>query len=78
MATLTLQIESPSLMEQLKNILSLMKGVKVMTSDISKSAILDDVPNSVTLSAMKEAESGHDAGVVCMDSLETFMNSMED
>lgn len=79
MATLTLQIESASLMEQLKNVLSLMKGVKIMSKDTSsKSILLDDVPNAITLSAMKEAENGQDAGVVRTDSLESFMNSMED
>lgn len=38
----------------------------------------DDVPNAVTLAAMKEVESGHDAGVVRTDSLESFMASMEE
>ena len=79
MATLTLQIESASLMEQLKNVLSLMKGVKILSKDTSsKSVLLDDILNAVTLTAMKEAESGQDAGVVCTDSLESFMRSMED
>ena len=34
--------------------------------------------NAETLAAMKEAESGHDAGVVRVDSLESFMASLED
>ena len=42
------------------------------------SAALEDVPNAETLAAMKEAESGHDAGVVRTDSLESFMASMEE
>ena len=68
MAQLTLQIDSPSLLEQLKNVLSLMKGVKIVSdSPISRSAALEDVPNAETLAAMKEAESGHDAGVVRVD-----------
>lgn len=33
-------------------------------------------PNDVTIAAMKEAKEGNDAGVVCMDSLECFMSSM--
>ena len=42
-----------------------MKGVKIVSdSPISRSAALEDVPNAETLAAMKEAESGHDAGVV--------------
>ena len=65
MAQLTLQIDSPSLLEQLKNVLSLMRGVKIVSdSPVSRSAALEDVPNAETLAAMKEAESGHDAGVV--------------
>ena len=34
------------------------------------------IPNAETLTAMKEAESGHDAGVVRVDSLESFMASL--
>ena len=44
MAQLTLQIDSPSLLEQLKNVLSLMKGVKIVSdSPISGSAALEDL-----------------------------------
>ena len=56
-----------------------MRGVKIVSdSPISRSAALEDVPNAETLAAMKEAESGHDAGVVRVDSLESFMASLED
>ncbi len=79
MNELTLQIESPSLLEQLKNILSLMKGVKIVHADVASTGVaIDEVPNAVTLTAMKEVESGHDAGVVRMDSFEHFMASMEE
>ena len=79
MAQLTLQVDSPSLLEQLKNVLSLMRGVKIVSdSPVSRSAALEDVPNAETLAAMKEAESGYDAGVVRVDSLESFMASMEE
>ena len=78
MPQLTLQVDSPSLLEQLKDVLSLMRGVKIVSdSPVSRSAALEDVPNAETLAAMKEAESGHDAGVVRVDSLESFMASME-
>ena len=74
MAQLTLQVDSPSLLEQLKNVLSLMRGVKIVSdTPVSRSAALEDVPNAETL-----AESGHDAGVVRVDSLESFMASMEE
>lgn len=39
--------------------------------------IMDDVPNALTLAAMKEAQSGKDAGVVYTDSLENFITSMK-
>lgn len=77
MAQLTLQIDSPSLLEQLKSVLSLMKGVKIIADNpLSKSIALEEIPNAETLAAMKEAESGHDAGVVRVDSLESFMASL--
>lgn len=79
MAQLILQAENPSILEQLKNILSLMKGIKIISSDVPvKSIDKIDFPNTTTLAAMKEVESGHDAGTVCMDSLESFMASMEE
>ena len=59
MALLTLLVDSPSLLEQLKNVLSLMRGVKIVSdSPVSRSAVLEDVPNAETLAAMKEAGSG--------------------
>ena len=59
MALLTLLVDSPSLLEQLKNVLSLMRGVKIVSdSPVSRSAALEDVPNAETLAAKKEAESG--------------------
>ena len=79
MNTLTLQIDSPSLLEHLKNIFSLMKGVKILTNDsVAKSCAIEDVPNAVTLAAMKEVESGLDAGSVRLDSLQSFMASIEE
>lgn len=79
MAQLTLQIDSPSLLEQLKSVLSLMKGVKIIADNpLSKSIALEEIPNAETLAAMKEAESGYDAGVVRVDSLESFMASLEE
>ncbi len=80
MNQLILQIENPSLLSQLKNVFSLMKGVKVVASDTTTryGLVQEDIPNAVTLAAMKEVESGHDAGVVRTDSLESFMASMEE
>ena len=38
--------------------------------------LFDDVPNDVTFAAMREAESGKDAGEVKLDSIESFVASM--
>ncbi len=79
MNQLILQVENPSLLSQLKNIFSLMKGVKIVASDSTPYVLeQEDVPNIVTQSAMNEVESGQDAGTVRTDSLESFMASMED
>ena len=75
--TLTLLVENPSLMEQLKNVLSLIKGVRVIKNDTASIGTEEAVPNDTTLAAMKEAASGNDAGIVNIDSLEGFIASME-
>ena len=55
-----------------------MRGVKIISADSQKSnVVVDDMPNAKTLAAMKEAQSGNDAGSVCMDSLESFVVSIE-
>ncbi len=78
MTTLTLEIENPSILTHLKAVLKAIPGVKIL--NVSNAASDDDVdseqPNAVTIVAMKEAKEGNDAGVVCMDSLESFMSSM--
>ena len=53
-------------------------GVKILSVNNAEVDDNDAVeqPNAVTLAAMKEAEDGNDAGVVCVDSLERFMDSM--
>lgn len=77
--TLTLKIESPQLMEHLKHILSLMKGVKIINAAPTNAGVpMADTPNATTLSAMHEATAGEDAGVVRIDSIEHFMASMDD
>lgn len=80
MTTLTLQIENPSVLTQLKDVLKAFRGVKIIDSasdsNISVNA-QEDEPNAVTLAAMKEVESGKDAGPVCMDNLERFIASMQ-
>ena len=78
MTTLTLEIENPSILTHLKAVLKAIHGVKILNVDntASDENIDSEQPNDVTIAAMKEAKEGNDAGVVCMDSLERFMSSM--
>ena len=80
MTTLTLQIENPSILAQLKDALKAFRGVKIIDSvnnAYSSVKAQEENPNAVTLAAMKEIESGKDAGPVCMDNLESFIASMQ-
>lgn len=79
MTTLTLQVENPSILAHLKVVLKSIKGVKVLSSDnsLTPEDTCEEIPNAMTLAAMKEVESGNDAGVVSTDSLESFMASFE-
>ena len=73
MTTMTLQIDSPYIFEHLRSVLGLMKGVTIVGMTDSLDV---DIPNETTLSAMNEAESGEDAGIVNIDSVESFIASM--
>lgn len=80
MTTLTLQIENPSILAQLKDTLKAFRGVKIIDSvnnAYASAKAQEEIPNAVTLAAMKEIESGKDAGPVCMDNLESFIASMQ-
>ena len=78
MTTLTLEIDRPSILTHLKAVLKAIHGVKILNVNnaASDENIDSEQPNDVTIAAMKEAKEGNDAGVVCMDSLERFMSSM--
>ena len=79
MTTLTLQIENPSILAHLKEVLKALNGVRIVDADAPKSVYsdVDEVPNATTVAAMKEAKSGNDAGVVSVDSLDSFIVSMQ-
>lgn len=81
MTTLTLQIDNPSILAQLKNVLKSFHGVKIVDSVNNAYASAEeadeDTPNATTMAAMREIESGKDAGTVCMDNLESFIASMQ-
>lgn len=78
MTTLTLEIDNPSILTHLKAVLKAIHGVKILNVNnaASDENIYSEQPNDVTIAAMKEAKEGNDAGVVCVDSLECFMSSM--
>lgn len=78
MTTLILEIENPSILTHLKAVLKAIHGVKILNvnNTISEEDVDSEQPNAVTIAAMKEAKEGNDAGSVCMDSLESFMSSM--
>lgn len=76
MTTLTVEFDNPSIVEHFKEILSVMKGVRIVRIDSMSPSTEADVPNPLTLAAMREAESGKDAGTVQVDSLEHFIASM--
>ena len=78
MTTLTLEIDNPSILTHLKAVLKAIHGVKILNVNnaASDENIDSEQPNDVTIAAMKEAKEGNDAGVVCIDSLERFMSSM--
>ena len=79
MTTLTLQIENPSILAHLKEVLKALNGVRIVDADASQSVYSDveDVPNATTIAAMQEAKSGKDAGVISVDSLDSFIASMQ-
>ena len=47
-----------------------------MPTEIFRNMTTMTLPNETTLSAMKEAESGEDVGIVNIDSVENFIASM--
>ena len=78
MTTLILEIENTSILTHLKAVLKAIHGVKILNVNnvASEENVDSEQPNAVTIAAMKEAKEGTDAGTVCMDSLESFMSSM--
>lgn len=73
-------MKSLSILAQLKDALKAFRGVKIIDSvsnAYASAKAQEDIPNAVTLAAMKEIESGKDAGPVCMDNLESFIASMQ-
>ena len=73
MATLTLQVESPSILEHLKGLLSVMKGVKVLREDNSVKTLRKSQCTELD-KALMDVEKGD---VKNFDTLEEMMNYLE-
>lgn len=75
MATLTLQVESPSILEHLKGLLSIMKGVKVLREDNSEvNQVKQEAKCSELDKAILDVEKGK---VVNFDTLKEMMDYLE-
>ena len=73
MATLTLQVESPSILEHLKGLLSVMKGVKVLREDNSVKTLRKSQCTELD-KALMDVEKGD---VKNFDTLEEMMKYLE-
>lgn len=72
MTTLTLQIDSPSILENLKQVLGTFKGVRIVTSQTEAA----DIPNATTLAAIAEAKEGRRKPEEVYDNVEDLMKSL--
>jgi len=77
MTTLTINIENPSIIPSLRKVLSALDGVTI-AKPVRKAAKAKatHIPNELTIAAMKEVESGKDAGEVKLDNIDNFIASM--
>lgn len=73
MTTLTLQVENPSVLAQLKAVLKTMKGVRVLHGEALAE---EEIPNAVTLAAMKEAESGKELETLDLEHFEDYVKAL--
>ena len=77
MTTITLNIDNPSIVPSLRKILNALDGVTIAKTTSKRKCKTVDVPNDTTIAAMREIESGNDAGEVKLDSMESFIASMQ-
>ena len=73
MATLTLQVDNPSILEHLKGILSIMKGVKVLREDDSVKSLHNSKCTELD-KALMDVEKGD---VKNFDTLQEMMQYLE-
>ena len=77
MTTITLNIDNPSIVPSLRKILNALDGVTIAKTTSKRKNKTADDPNDTTIAAMREIESGNDAGEVNLDSMESFIASMQ-
>ena len=77
MTTITLNIDNPSIVPSLRKILNALDGVTIAKTTSKRKCKTVDDPNDTTIAAMREIESGNDAGEVNLDSMESFIASMQ-
>lgn len=76
----TFELNDPSILEDLKRTLKLIRGVgkisvKARTSGQER---MYDYPNAETVAAIAEAKSGGYAGTIDMTNFDSFMNSINE
>ena len=77
MTTITLNIDNPSIVPSLRKILNALDGVTIAKTTSKRKYKTVDDPNDTTIAAMREIESGNDAGEVNLDSMESFIAFMQ-
>ena len=76
----TFELNDPSIFEDLKRTLKLIRGVGKISVRASKSGKerMYDYPNVETVEAIVEAKSGGYAGTIDMTNFDSFMNSINE
>ena len=76
----TFELNNPSILEDLKRTLKLIRGVGKISVRASKSGKerMYDYPNTETVEAIAEAKSGGYAGTIDMTNFDSFMNSINE
>ncbi len=74
MTTLTLQVENPSVLRHLKEVLKTMKGVRILSH--GEALAEEETPNATTLAAMREAESGKELETLDLENFEDYVKAL--
>lgn len=76
----TFELNDPSILEDLKRTLKLIRGVGKISVRVRKPGKerMYDYPNAETVEAIAEAKSGGYAGTIDMTNFDSFMNSINE